>query len=77
MLGPMRALDTTSEADEAQASIQRRLGPEGRLKVAIEMSEIARRLARAGLRARHPELAQGALDARLIRDHYGFDIGRR
>jgi hypothetical protein len=77
MLGPMRALDTTADADEAQASIQRRLGPEGRLKVAMEMSEIARRLARAGLRARHPELAQGALDARLIRDHYGFDIGRR
>ena len=43
----------------------------------MEMSEIARQLARAGLRARHPELAQGALDARLIRDHYGFDIGRR
>ena len=76
MLGPMRALDTTAEADEAQASIQRRLGPEGRLKVAMEMSEMARRLARAGLHARHPELAQGALDARLIRDHYGFDIER-
>jgi len=72
----MRALDTTAEADEAQASIQRRLGPEGRLKVAMEMSEMARRLARAGLHARHPELAQGALDARLIRDHYGFDIER-
>ncbi len=43
----------------------------------MEMSEIARRLARAGLRARHPELALGALDAKFIRDHYGLDIGRR
>ena len=77
MLGPMRPLDTTAEAEEAQASIQHRLGPEGRLKVAIEMSEMARRLARAGLRARHPELAEGAIDARLIRDHYGFDTERR
>lgn len=41
------------------------------------MSELARRLARAGLRARHPELAEGAVDARLIRDHYGFDTERR
>ena len=77
MLGPMRALDTTVEADEAQVSIQHGLGPAGRLKAAMEMSEIARRLARAGLRARHPELVLGALDARLIRDHYGLDIGRR
>ncbi len=73
----MRPLDTTAEADETQASIQRRLGPEGRLKVAMEMSEIARRLARAGLCARHPELAQSAVDARLLRDHYGFDVERR
>ena len=77
MLGAMRALDTMAEADEVQASIQRRLGPEGRLKIAMQMSEMARRLARAGLRARHPELAEGALDVRLIRDHYGFDIERR
>ena len=55
----MRALDTTPEADEAQVSIQRRLGPVGRLKVAMEMSELARRVARAGLRARHLELDTG------------------
>ena len=73
----MRALDTTEEADELQMRIQRRLGPAGRLKLAMQMSDLARKLARAGLRARRPELEGPAIDALLLREHYGMCIERR
>jgi hypothetical protein len=58
-------------------SIQRRLGPEGRFKLAMQMSETTRELMRAGLRARYPALGEAALRARLLRDCYGVDIERR
>lgn len=73
----MRPLDTTAEADELQLSIQRRLGPAGRLKLAVQMSDLARKLARAGLRARKPELGEAAVDALLLREHYGVDVEQR
>ena len=73
----MRALDTTSEADQLQLRIQRRLGPAGRLKLAMQMSDLARKLARAGLRARRRELEEAAVDALLLREHYGVGVERR
>lgn len=73
----MRPLDTTAEADELQLSIQRRLGPVGRLKQAQQMSDLARKLARAGLRARKPQLGEAAIDALLLLEHYGVGVERR
>lgn len=51
----MARSDTTPEAYEVQVEVWRRMGGEGRVALAIRMSESARALARDGVRARHPE----------------------
>lgn len=51
---PTRASDTSLEAVAAQAEAFRRMGPEGRLRAALEMSEEIRRVLEDGVRARHP-----------------------
>ena len=47
--------DTTSAAAAAQAHAQRQLGGPGRLRLAFEMSVLARELTLAGLRRSHPD----------------------
>src|SRR6185437_3858152 len=47
--------DTTSAAAAAQARAQHQLGGPGRLRLAFEMSLLARELTLAGLRRSHPE----------------------
>ena len=49
--------DTEEEARAAQIAALRRLGPSGRVRLAAEMSEDARRIAFEGERRRHPELS--------------------
>jgi hypothetical protein len=56
-------LDTEAHALEAQLAAVRRLGPSGRARLAVEMSEDARRISFEGERRRHPELT--AVEARL------------
>lgn len=58
------ARDTTTDAERAQLAALRRLGPSGRVRIAAEMSEDARRIAIDAERRRHPEL--GPLEARWI-----------
>ena len=52
---PTRASDTSHEPAAAQAEVFRRMGPEGRLRAALEMSEEIKRALEDGVRARHPE----------------------
>lgn len=59
--------DTSDEAAELQLRIQRSLGGEARLRLAIEMSETARALALAGLRERHPSWTARELLHELVR----------
>jgi hypothetical protein len=54
----MRALDTSAEAAAIQEAIHRRLGPAKRLKIALELSDLAKSFAIAGLRLRHPEYSE-------------------
>jgi hypothetical protein len=49
------ASDTTSAAQLAQVLAARRLGAEGRLRVAVELSEDARRISVDGVLRRHPD----------------------
>ena len=49
--------DTEEEARAAQITALRRLGPSGRVRLAAEMSEDARRIAFEGEQRRHPELS--------------------
>jgi hypothetical protein len=57
------ALDAETLSLEAQLAALRRLGPTGRVRLAAEMSEDARRISFEGERRRHPELT--AAEARL------------
>ena len=63
------AHDTTDAARAAQLAALRLLGPSGRVLLAAEMSEDARRIALEGMMRRHPELtereAKRAMYARL------------
>jgi hypothetical protein len=40
--------------------------------MAIEMSDFARSLSRAGLRSRRPELSESELDEEMLYQLYGF-----
>ena len=56
--------DTDEKARAAQIAALRRLGPSGRMRLAAEMSEDARRIAFEAEQRRHPELS--AADARRV-----------
>ncbi|HEY1959823.1 MAG TPA: hypothetical protein VGH28_29640 [Polyangiaceae bacterium] len=58
------ARDTSRDAEEAQLAVLRRLGPSERVRIAVEMSEDARRIAIDAERRRHPELDE--LEARWL-----------
>jgi hypothetical protein len=61
----MRALDTTPEAATIQEEAYRRLGKAGRLKIAFELSDLVRALAKAGIRKRNPEYTPEQIVAAL------------
>ncbi len=67
----MTSLDTSREAAEVQTAIQRRLGMQGRFRLAVEMSEAVRAFAKSGIRVRHPHLDERAVAAELRRVLYG------
>lgn len=69
-------LDTNADAAAVQLDAQRRLGIAGRFRVAADMSEFARKLARNGLRSRRPELSESDLNRELIRALYGLEVTR-
>ena len=50
--------DTSAEAAIVQASIHRRLSGQERIRIAIDMSDLARRLLRARLKQDHPDWDQ-------------------
>ena len=59
--------DTTSAAAAAQAHAHRQLGGPGRLRLAFELSMLARELTLAGLRRSHPDWSPGQLRRELLR----------
>lgn len=69
-----RPLDTSPEALERQRLAFRELGPEARVRAAIEMSEAIRRVTLAGLRERHPEASERELVSRFIARADGIQL---
>ena len=69
--------DTTPEAERAQQEALRRLGPEGRLRAALEMSQAAQDLAIAGLRRWHPEWDLDRARQELARRTWGDALASR
>lgn len=63
--------DTSPEAAEIQASIYRGMTGEQRLRLAFEMSQMARDMALARLRAQHPDWSEWELKRQLLRHAFG------
>jgi len=51
-----------------------RMDEQGRLRAALELSDTVREIRLAGLRARHPELSDRQVVARLVAEDYGIAL---
>lgn len=58
--------DTRPEAHSARIAIYRRIGGPRRLALALEMSDDARAIALAGVRARHPDYDEAQAASALL-----------
>jgi hypothetical protein len=59
--------ESTDHADRLQLDIQRRMSPEQRLRLAFEMSDLARELSRARIRQQHPDWNDEQVTRELVR----------
>jgi hypothetical protein len=66
--------DTTLEAAKKEFEILRRLGPEVRAGMAIEMSDNLRGIVEAGVRDRHPDFDQKKIDLEVLRLMIGDEL---
>jgi hypothetical protein len=57
----MQPRDTTARAAAIASDLNRAAGPVKRFEQALELSDFLRELAKAGLRARHPEYSDEEL----------------
>jgi hypothetical protein len=69
--------DTERKAFDAQLEALRRLGPEGRMRVAAEMSEDARRIAVEGELRRRPDLGEREARLAVLRRAWGPELASR
>jgi hypothetical protein len=69
--------DTEAGALEAQLAAVRRLGPAGRVRLAVEMSEDVRRISFEGERRRHPELSAAEARLAVLRRLWGAQLAAR
>jgi hypothetical protein len=77
MTVPFLPADTTLEAMRVQHGVYRRMPPERRLELAFEMTEWARELSAAGVRARHPEYTERQVKLAVIRLTLGEELFRK
>lgn len=73
----MKGSDTTAAAHAAQIAIYQRMGPVRRVELAVAMSEDARAVALAGIRARHPGSPEAQALRELHRRILGEDLAAR
>lgn len=67
--------DTSPEAARIQADVLERLGPDARLRLAFQMSEAVRDLARARIRAENPTFDEIQVRNQLVWELYGIRLG--
>jgi len=77
MTGVPFAADTSPEAHRVQMEILRRLSPEQRLRQAFELTELARAISAAGVRARHPDYTEHQVHMAVIRLTLGDELFHR
>jgi hypothetical protein len=66
--------DTTPEAARIEADVYRRMPPEKRLAMALQMSDFLRALVAAGVRDRHPEFTPRQLQLAVARLYLGDEL---
>ncbi len=59
--------DTAIDAERKQIETFRRMGPEARLRAAIELSRVSRKLLREGVQKRHPDYDEIQISLETIR----------
>lgn len=69
--------DTSPEALAVQFRILRRMGPASRLAMTFELSDNLRSLVMAGVRHRHPQWDDRAVEREVIRLMIGDELFRR
>lgn len=69
--------DTLPEAYEVQIEAYRRMGGKGRTAVMFRLSGMARQIAAAGIRERHPDYDEEQVRMALFRLLFGDDLSRR
>jgi hypothetical protein len=70
------AFDTSPKMSEAQLRLYREIGEIGRARIAVEMSDLLRDLAIAGVRNRHPEYDEEQVSAEVLAVFYGRGSAR-
>lgn len=59
--------DTSRDAEKKQIEVLRCMGSENRLRAAVELSRISRKLLREGVQKRHPEYTEPQVFLETIR----------
>ena len=59
--------DTSRDAEKKQIEILRRMGPENRLRAAMELSRMSRKMLSEGVRKRHPDYTERQVRLETIR----------
>jgi hypothetical protein len=68
------SFDTSPEAYAVQLSAWRRMGPQRRLLLAMQMSDEIRQVTLAGIRHRHPEYTEEEARFALFRQLLGHEL---
>jgi hypothetical protein len=65
-------MDTSVTAQDLQEQAHIRLGPEGRLRIALDLSEAVRDLRLAGIRSSYPDASEAELIRRFLFETHGL-----
>jgi len=68
--------DTDLAAHRVQIAAYRALSPQQRAEIAAELSQVARAMAREGIRLRHPSYTEAEVSQELIHLLYGRELDR-
>jgi hypothetical protein len=71
---PSRSLDTSIDAHEVQIDGLRRMGPEQRVRLAMDLSDGVRRIARDGVRHRHPDYTEAMVERAVATLYLGAEL---
>jgi|Deesub1362B_J571_1020462.scaffolds.fasta_scaffold05004_2 hypothetical protein len=70
----MKELDTSSKVRKVQIEILRKMGPEQRLRVSLELTGLSKKLLEEGVRSRHPKYSEQEVKLAVIRILLGNEL---